>query len=101
MLFAYACHFCGPVEDRDEVWIQAVGAVGVSSLEEHDVRFGAAGEGCAEALRTGGRSGCARECGVCLCGILPEEAQERVWFRHGCVDCANARGCGVVMVESS
>jgi hypothetical protein len=86
VLFAYACHFCRAVEDRDEVWVEPVGAVCVSALREEDyVGFCAAAaacEGCAETLRAVRRSGCACKCGVCLGGVLPEEAQERVWFRH-------------------
>ena len=36
VLFADSCHFCGSVEDRNEVWVKAVGTVGESSLVEDD-----------------------------------------------------------------
>ena len=82
VLFAHARHLRGAVEDRDEVWVQAVGAVGAAALCEGEAR---AACGCAEALGAeevslgagyGGRLG----------GVVPEEAEEGVRFRH----------CGVV-----
>ena len=89
VLFAHARHLRGPVEDRDEVWVEAVGAVGVSALGEGEAR---AACGCAEALgaeevslRAGYGGG--------LGGVVPEQAEEGVWFRHLRGGCAG-RGCG-------
>ena len=48
MLFAYSRHFCGPVEDRDKVWVEAGAAAYAAILwaEEEDT--------CAQTLRTCG-----------------------------------------------
>ena len=76
--------------------------MGVASLCEEDgvgCGFRGSGEVCSEALRASCCSGCAGEGGGGLCGVLPEEAQEGVGFRHswGMRSCAVR---GVVVVES-
>ena len=53
VLFAHARHFSGPVEDGDEVWVEAVRAVGEAALCEGEARGaqgGCARWSCAEAL---------------------------------------------------
>jgi hypothetical protein len=51
VLFACACHLRWPVEDRDEVWVEAGAAAYIALLgaEEEELRV----EACAEALRAG------------------------------------------------
>jgi hypothetical protein len=86
VLFPYARHFCGPVEDGDEVWVEA-GAVAGVALEESGL------DACAETLRAW-RGVCAcfeRDVGGILGVVSPEKVQEGVRFRHCCVVCGGDR----------
>jgi len=84
VLLAASHHFRGPVEDRDEVGVQAGAAAYGAALEEEEERglgWGGSvvGEALAEALWA---EGWAREMMGLLGVVSPEEVQEGVWFRH-------------------
>jgi hypothetical protein len=86
VLLAASNHFRGPVEDRDEVGVQAGAAAYGTALEEEERGleawgwgWSALGEALAEALWAGGWS---REMRSLLCIVSPEEVQERIRSRH-------------------